>query len=97
MIYLLTYLILTQYTSWMHRSFDFFAFRKIKLLQKFFHILRLMNIGSIGSLVDLNPKEILEFSHHAPFKISLHRLSKLLSKCSIRCSKDNIINIYLTN
>src|SRR3954465_3218350 len=81
----------------MHRSFGFFAFRKIKLLQKFFHIHRLMNKGSIRSLVDLNSEEVLEFSHHAHFKLILHRLSKLVSKCSTRCSKDDIINIYLTN
>src|SRR3954464_13822992 len=81
----------------MHKSLCFFAFRKIKLLQKFFHILGLMNISSFRSLIDLDPKEILEFSHHAHFKLSLHRLSKLLSKCSIICSKYNIIYIYLTN
>src|SRR4051812_24988646 len=63
----------------MHGSFGFFAIRKIKILQKFFHILRLMNICSIRSLIDLNPKEVLEFSHHAHLELSLHRLSKLLT------------------
>src|SRR3954462_12748875 len=81
----------------MHRSLCFFAFRKVKLLQKFFHILGLMNISSFRILIDLDPKEILEFSHHAHFKLCLHRLSKLLPKCSTRCSKYNIININLAN
>ncbi|KAK2435539.1 hypothetical protein QL285_020588 [Trifolium repens] len=70
---------------------------KVELLQKLFCIFALMNVSSIFSLVDLNPKEEFQFTHHAHLKFILHKLGEILAQGSISRTKYYIINIDLNN
>ncbi|KAK2427508.1 hypothetical protein QL285_026082 [Trifolium repens] len=81
----------------MHECGQCLTVFKVELLQKLYCIFALMNVSAIFSLIDLNPKEELQFTHHAHLKFILHQLGKILAQGGISRTKYYIFNIYLNN
>ena len=54
-----------------------------------------MDECALRSLLDLQPEEALQLTHHAHLELSGHLLRKLGHKSVRRATKDNIIHVYL--
>ena len=54
-----------------------------------------MNERALRSLLDLQPEEELQLTHHAHLELPGHLLRKLGDKSMRRAIKDNIIHLYL--
>ena len=48
-------------------------------------------------LTNLQPKEVSQLSNHAHLELGLHELWETMSKFILRPSKDDVINIDLSN
>src|SRR6185503_16106728 len=55
----------------------------------------LMDKSAPRSLLDLQPEEELQLTHHAHLELPRHLLRKLGHKSVKRATKDNIIHVYL--
>ena len=47
--------------------------------------------------MNLQPKEVIQLSNHAYLKLGLHELWETISKFILSWSKDDVINIDLSN
>ena len=54
-----------------------------------------MDISALRSLLDLQPEEELQLTHHAHLELPGHLLRKFGDKSVRRATKDNIIHVYL--
>ena len=54
-----------------------------------------MDERALRSLLDLQPEEELQLTHHAHLELPGHLLRKLENKSVRRATKDNIIHAYL--
>ena len=57
-------------------------------------VLGLMDERALGSLLDLQPEEELQLTHHAHLELPGHLIRKLGDKSVRRATKDNIIHVY---
>src|SRR6185295_4739823 len=80
-----------------HRSLDWFCIFYTKFLQDILHIFILTHKGAFLELLDLKSKKETQFTNHGHLKFPGHHFTKFLTKTWVSCTKDNIINIDLTN
>ena len=60
-------------------------------------VVLLVDECALRSLLDLQPKEELKFSHQAHLELPAHLLRKSRRKSMRRTTKDDIIHVYLNN
>ena len=80
-----------------HRCLDRFSILHTKFLQYILHIFRLTHKCAFLELLDLKSKKETQFTDHRHFKFPRHHVTKFLTKTWVSRTKDNIININLTN
>src|SRR6185503_12943982 len=76
--------------SWLRRQVT-----HVELPQQVPRVLGLMDERALGSLLDLQPEEELQLTHHAHLELPGHLLRKLGDKSVRRATKDSIIHVYL--
>ena len=54
-----------------------------------------MDERTLRSLLDLQPEDELQLTHHTHLELTGHLLRKLGDKSVRRATKDNIIHVYL--
>ena len=54
-----------------------------------------MDKSALRSLLDLQPEEELQLTHHAHLELPGHLIRKLGDKSVRRATKDNIIHVYM--
>ena len=67
----------------------------VELPQQVSSVLNLMDKSALRSLLDLQPEEELQLTHHTHLEFPGHLLRKLGDKSVRRATKDNIIHVYL--
>ena len=67
----------------------------VELPQQVPGVLGLMDERALRSLLDLQPEEELQLTHHTHLELPRHLLRKLGDKSVRRVTKDNIIHVYL--
>src|SRR6185295_14645701 len=80
-----------------HGSLDGFSIGHVKLLEHIICIFNLTYESPFLHLLDLKTKEELQFTHHEHLESFGHNPTKLFTKFFISRTKDNVININLTN
>ena len=68
----------------------------VELPQQVLGVLRLMDERALRSLLDLQPEEELQLTHHTYVELPRHLLRKLGHKSVRRATKDDIIHVYLS-